>query len=270
MEQIFIRGYYFTLIATVGMYATKSSILNLEENERKVCYYRSFFVNVCHMFMFYFLEYLSVTIFTLLFLTFTIFTPIWERLILKRPFSRVYFIFLFLSFLGVFFLLQPSFLFGGESSEDTQEPMFYVSVVGTLIAANFRSVRMVVCKTINSSVNPFTMNLFLGPPSTLAAGIIWYLVLRRTSEFEVIGLLLIGLAHSLIFCATTLVYLAVRFEQPSVVALICYSQILFTYIAELIFYSIDLDIYALVGAIILASSTFGLLVYNYLSKLRAA
>ena len=268
IEQIFIRGYYFTLISTIGMYANKTSILQLTQNERKVCYLRTFLLVSCHMFMYYFLDYLSITVFTLLFLTYTIFTPIWSRIILKESLSNIYFIFLAISILGVFFLLQPTFLFGGEGEENTSHIMFYVAIFGTLVAANCKSSIMVVCKAINCSVNIFTINLFVGPTSTLGAGLIWYLILKRSSDFGLVGLLLIGVTHSIFYLVSAFTYFAISFEQPSIVALICYSQILFTYIAELLFYDLEMGIYDLIGALILAASTFGLLIYNYLSQKR--
>ena len=268
IEQIFIRGYYFSLISTVGMYVNKCSILELTVKERNVSYFRTVLLCSLHMFMFYFLDYLSVTIFTLIFLSYTIFTPIWSRIILKEAFSNIYFIFLTLSIIGLFFLLQPTFIFGGEGEENTSNVMFYIAIFGTLLAAIGRASGMVVVKTINSSVNPFTLNLFVGPISTLAAGLIWYVILKKSSDFGLVGLLLIGITHSIFFLSDTLVYLSLRFEQPSIIALICYSQILFTYIAELLFYELEMGVYDLIGAIILASSTFGLLIYNYLSQKR--
>ena len=143
---------------------------------------------------------------------------------------------------------------------------FYLGVVALLFIALIYAGMLVYTNKVKAKVNSSLLNLTLGPPLIMLSGFIAFGIEGSEVDYKWDGILMIGVAAILLFGGITLLYFACKYEKPSICSVIGYTQVLFTYIAEILFFDLRLGLYDVIGGALIFSSAIGITIYKLFQK----
>ena len=268
-EQLFYRGFFVGIISFISCYHSKVSIFHLIHQEIKFLKFRTF-VWLCYgIVMTICIGFMAASIVLLLLNTASIYTPIISKVFLQEKFNILNILGIFSCFLGIIFIIQPAFIFG-ETGTNTIENVslltFYLGILSLVLVAILISGSLVYTRVIMASINFSICNLIYAVCLMLISAFGVFVPNSRPIHFEYVGVLLIALISVLIFLWDTVVYIAAKYEKPSICAIVMYAQVLITYIAEILFFGLKLGVYDLVGGVLIALTTITISVYKFIGE----
>ena len=268
-EQLFGRGFSYLIIGSILSKITNGSFFTLTKQELTFVKYRTLVILNITFVLTITMGYMAAATVVLLFNTAPLYTPVFSKIFLKEKYSLVNIIALIFSLLGLVFIVQPPFLFGesdSNSEDDASSVIFYVSILVILITAMVSSTLAVYYKKINVSVNSHIANVSYGPPCIMIAGFLGFVLEGRKPCYEWKGILLINLLSGIMFLATHLTYIAVKYEKPNILAVFRTTQVIFVYIGEIIFFSLKLGLYEIIGALIILIATISISLHKLITE----
>ena len=268
-EQLLFRGIFMGIISLVLSYYSSVSIYTLTKPELKFLKFRSFVIICIGIAMTICIGFMSASLVFLIINSSAIYTPLISRLFLKEKFNFLNIVAIFICFLGIIFLIQPSFIFGKSNKSDEKEVSilkFYLGILGLMITAILISSILVYTRVVMAKIHIATISIWYSVGLILVSAFGIFIPQANELYFEWKGILLLILFSVLAFLAHTFFYLAAKYEKPSICAVIMYSQVFFTYIAEIVFFGLELGIYDVVGGLLIAITTIAVSLQKLFAK----
>ena len=218
--------------------------------------------------------------------------PIIGRFYLKEKFRILYFLSLFMAIFGVVFIAQPSFLFYSEQNsifknftnssiitlkkDNGLQRIF--GITAALLSALSSSFGQTLSKKIADKMVHFSVPIlyhsFFGIPFSLLTSLIFFLTGAHKYNFQLVkdfqsiffqvSFLLIACIFGISF--QIFLYLALKYENSSVVAIIVSTAILFTLIAQYFILNIIPNILSIFGVLLIFSSDLILIFFEIFEK----
>lgn len=190
--------------------------------------------------------------------TMPIFTGVFGWMILKEALRIIDLFFALISFGGVLLIAQPAFLFGESGNEeDEEENLFLGTILGLASAVTFALMVVISRKQTDMGLHLFVLMFFNGVVTCFVNAIVctftdaWKMP-SGVEWGEIIGFGVID------FAAQIALILAVMSEVAFLVSIATTSEVIFSFLWQIIIFRIIPDWQTGVGAVLIISSCVGL------------
>ena len=263
MDAITIMTYrsMVSLILLLPFIIVKRPIL-LPEKGKKLLLTRSILSCTTYTVLFVAYRFVSFADATAISLTAPALTVIMERLALKEPMGKFHWLAVFLSLAGVLLVTRPSYIFSGT----TIDGKMGIGLGLAAFAALFIASSTVIVRQLKH-VNRLTLHLFyfgisvivLVPITTVLQ--VWKLPSTPVEWILVLSIGAVGLLNQYFFCT------ALKLESAGAVNLITTTQVIFTYMWELLAFRATPFLENYIGAALISAAAITIaLVKIYKSK----
>ena len=223
----------------------------------------------------YGLAYVEVSVSTVLIYLFPIVIIFEAKCFLKENITKLDYLCTGLSFLGLLFVVrQPAAVFG-EKEEDVERNGTYYGMLLVLVGvAVLFGTQIVAQRAVRSCLNFFLMNYYYSVGMSVLIGALLYFV-EVESHNGALDLLKMFGCHMAQIIAIMSQYYALKFEQAGrgifvfflvfsgfLVGIICYAQVLLTFLGEIFVMGVDADAFGIIGAVLIVGSSFSIGIYK--------
>ena len=255
-QQMFYRGICIAIISGILMYKTGGSLFKLTKQDITFVKYRTIVMVSLTTIFTLVLGFMAASTMVVIFNTNPIYTSILSKIFLKEKYSLINIVAIATSLVGLLFIVQPALIFGeGDSAEDTGSVIFYVTVFILIIISIFTASLFVYTRVIKAKINAHLLNFIYAVVLVISSSFFAFAFGKEEPFYEWRGLVIILALSLLMTLAHTLLYLSYKYEKPTVCAIAMYSMVLFTYIAEITIFGLELGIYDVIGGTIIMITT---------------
>jgi drug/metabolite transporter (DMT)-like permease len=214
----------------------------------------------------YALKTLPVSIVTVIYYISPLFTIILSHFILKERMSVMDVIISIVGLAGILVIMKPPFIFGG-AQESSVGMIGYFYIGWVIVSALLNAMFIIDTKRLKCKVGTDILSFYFGFWLSIVMSI--YLVLYppmdavpyTLADWGCLLACVAGFSIAIIF-----LHLAIKLESASVVSIITYTQILYTFIIELVFLGQKADAYSIVGSLLIVGSSLSVLIRSAMAS----
>lgn len=181
-----------------------------------------------------------------------------EWLILKEPLRRLTFVFACTSFIGVVFIVRPSFLFKSTTAETSEENVYLGSgmaiVTAFALALLYTAIRKQSQLNIHIFITMFTGAIVTFSTTTVLCSILGHWQIPSINEW-----MYAAISGCCYFAAQMLLYVALSLEKATVINIILTFEIVIIYLLHFLLFHAASHWSAYVGASLIMGSCFGII-----------
>jgi drug/metabolite transporter (DMT)-like permease len=166
--------------------------------------------------------YVEVSVATVLLYLFPVIVIVMARVWLKEKITKADMVCAFMSFVGLIFVVQPSFMFGGEAERDA---IYYAMCFVLLASAACFATQIVASGAVKASLNFFLMNFFYGNLLCVLFGGLLFLVGVEELHSSLMDLQYMLWVHVFQIMGLMGSYYAMRFEKASIGKLMAFYSL---------------------------------------------
>ena len=273
---------------------TKQNLLGPKEM-RKILFLRGFIGTISVLCLHVSVKFINPSDTTSLFNLSIVFVPIIARFYIKEKFSIMHLIALVISILGVLFIAQPAFLFQQNSQliisnnytnnltnittsalNASFNKIFGISI--GLLSAFLSAVVAVLLKKLTIKKVHYSVTIiyasYVGIPVSILISLIMYLTSSQKHNMELVQdmpsvLYQIGFGSiSGLFAVVSIIFKisALKYDDTSKVAIICSTDLLFSFLFQYLLLNITVNLFSIVGACLIFFATFFIFTFQILEK----
>jgi len=253
-QLLFARTPFILVGIALFFYFTKTTDQITKSLDRMILFTAACYL-LADTFFFMSVAHLPISDVTTIMCIIAILNGLLGSIFLREPYLKAEKMLGALSFVGVFFVVRPPFIFGAgdqTASQSTDDVPRYLMVFVAIISAAFYSASQVSLRAIKNQWHPFVLIFHLNALAFVAYG----------SFFGVSGTFVsmsfgdwckMTLAAALTICCIFGMTKALEFEKPSVVGVVSYVQLLFSIFVDLLF-GVFPSMLTMIGALIIIFS----------------
>jgi drug/metabolite transporter (DMT)-like permease len=259
-EIFWFRGLFNLVLSYIVIWHNKSPLLSVNSKEMTFINYRNFYLIGVSVIFMYALKSLPVSTVTVIYYISPLFTIILSHFVLEERMALMDVILSVVGLLGIVVIMKPPFIFGG-AQESSMSVIGYVYVGLVVLSALLNAMLIIDTKRLKCKVGTDILSFYFG--FWLSVVISIYLVMfppmdatpYTLADWGCLIACVAGFSLAIIF-----LHLAIKVESASVIGIITYSQILYTFIIELMFLGQKADIYSIVGSLLIVGSSMSVLI----------
>lgn len=257
-ELLWFRGFFNFVCSYFSIVINKSPLIDTGKEEMRFINYRSFYlIGISFIFM-YALKGLPVSMVVVLYYVSPIFTIFLSHFILDDKMQKADIACSLVGLAGIVVITKPPFLFGEQYSFTTIQ---YIYCGLVLISAYFNSMFLITTKQTKVKVGTDIMTYYLGFWMSISISICLVLFPSGSSNSYTFSDWMILLACVGAFSiAIIFLHFALKMESPSMVGILTYSQIIYTYLTEIIIYKQSVDTFSIIGSVLIIGSSITVLI----------
>lgn len=252
--------YYSSLISLVFCAITDQSDKIPKNNEAyKLLLKRGIYGSFGLICFYEALIFLPLSICTLLSLTIPLWVGIIGRIFYEEVYNFVHFLLTISCFIGLILIIKPSFLFD-QPDEEPKDDHFVLGIIFGILCSVVTAVIFLTITALKGKVSVIVILFYFNFFSIIVGALGSQYEDSKTLSF--CEILIVFLAGFFFFLAQAARNRSLYLEKPFVIGLGSYSQLIMTYIMDIIFFGLSLDYLSYMGCVIIVVCMIILIFYN--------
>lgn len=251
-QLVYQRAFYEIIITFITISMTKGTIFVRNSNTHKLIMIRGFVGGLAMVFYFHGIYYLPLSILVVLFML----NPLWIGLttaFLEKKLNCYIFASLAASFLGMILIMKPGM--NGENMGDTMN--FYIGVALAILSSIFSSIAFFTIRSLKGKVQTPTIVFYFNLYSLLFCGFGQLfegaIALNYKDHIVLFGIGILGWGGQMLRSRSFIL------EKVFFVSVLMYSQIAFSYLADIFILKLEIDLLSNIGCLVIGSAMIGLI-----------
>lgn len=251
-QLVYQRAFYEIIITFITISMTKGTIFVRNSNTHKLVMIRGFVGGLAIVFYFHGIYYLPLSILVVLFML----NPLWIGLttaVIEKKLNCYIFASLAASFLGMILIMKP-----GMNDDSIGETIdFYIGVALAVLSSISSSIAFFTIRSLKGKVQTPTIVFYFNLYSLIFCGFGQLFEgaasLNLRDHIVLFGIGILGWAGQMLRSRSFLL------EKVFFVSVLMYSQIAFSYLADVFILKLEIDVLSNIGCVVIGSAMIGLI-----------